>query len=182
MRDKKVYRAIVGDPPWMFADKLPGGGRGAQKHYECMTVGAICGIKLPRLHEDCWLFLWRPGTHQLEALHVAASWGFRSPPSELVWRKMTKDGSRPKMGMGRTVRNVHETCLIFRRGSPERLSASVESIFDAPFVGHSRKPDRFYEIVDELAPGPTVELFARRQWKNWTCLGLEMPTPTVLEP
>lgn len=174
MSDRKRYRVIAADPPWPFKDKLPGKGRGAEKHYNVMTVGAICALTLPKLHEDCWLFLWRPATHQMEALHVARSWGFLKPPSELIWRKMTKDGTRTRMGMGRAFRNVHETCLVFRRGNPERLSMSLESSFDAPRLDHSRKPDRFYEIVDEFAPGPKVELFARRQWSDWTCIGNEM--------
>lgn len=175
MTDRKTYRVMVADPAWPFKDKLPGKGRGSGKHYACMSTGAICAFPLPKLHADCWLFLWRPATHTLDALHVAHSWGFRRAPGELIWRKMTKDGSRVRQGMGRGFRNAHETCLVFRRGKPERLSMSLPSIFDAPRLEHSRKPDRFYEIVDEFAPGPIVELFARRQWKNWTCLGDEMP-------
>lgn len=172
---RKRFRVLVADPAYPFKDKLPGKGRGAAKHYGCMTVDAICAMELPKLHEDCWLFLWRPATHAQEALNIARAWGFRSAPSELIWRKMTKDGSRVRMGMGRSVRNAHETCLIFKRGRPERLSMSIPSIFDAPRLEHSRKPDRFYEIVDAFAPGPKVELFARRQWPGWTCLGNEMP-------
>lgn len=169
------FRALVADPPWAFKDALPGGGRGAAKHYATLSVRDICAFPIPPLAADCWLFLWRPATHQQAALDVARAWGFTNPPSELVWRKTTKDG-RPAMGMGRSVRNAHETCLIFRRGKPARLSASVLSTFDAPRTEHSRKPDRFYELVDEFAPGPIVELFARRQWRNWTCLGAEMTT------
>lgn len=175
MSDRRRYRVLVADPAWPFKDKLPGKGRGAAKHYAVLTIDEICAFELPKLHDDCWLFLWRPATHTSEAMNVARCWGFRRPPAELIWRKMTKDGKRTRMGMGRTVRNVHETCLIFRRGKPERLSMSVESTFDAPRLEHSRKPDRFYEIVDELAPGPKVELFARRQWKDWACHGNEMP-------
>lgn len=169
------FRAVVADPAWPFKDTLPGGGRGAAKHYGVMTVAAICAFKLPPLHSNCWLFLWRPATHQQPALDVARAWGFDRAPSELIWRKMTKDGSRVCMGMGRSVRNAHETCLIFRRGKPERRSASVLSIFDAPRAEHSRKPDEFYALVDALVPGPTVELFARRQWPGWTCLGADVP-------
>lgn len=168
------FRCVSADPPWPFKDTLPGGGRGAAKHYTTRTVGEICGYKLPPLHDDCWLFLWRPATHQQAAIDVARAWGFDRPPAELIWRKTTKDG-RPCMGMGRSVRNAHETCLIFRRGKPTRLSASILSIFDAPRAEHSRKPDAFYRLVDALAPGPTVELFARRQWPGWTCVGAEMP-------
>jgi N6-adenosine-specific RNA methylase IME4 len=173
------YRVLVADPPWPFKDKLPGKGRGAEKHYRTLRIEDICAFPLPPLLGDCWLFLWRPGSHQQPALDVARAWGFLGTPAELVWRKMTKDGSRPRMGMGRIVRNVHETCLIFKRGRPERLSASIESSFDAPRLEHSRKPDRFYEIVDELVPGPVAELFARRQWPGWTCVGDQMPSAAL---
>lgn len=169
------FEVMVADPPWSFKDKLPGKARGAAKHYATLSLAEICCFELPRLRPDCWLFLWRPGTHQAEALAVARAWGFTSAPSEIIWRKMTLDGSRVRIGMGRTVRNAHETCLVFRRGRPERLSKSIASVFDAPRLEHSRKPDRFYELVDELTKGPKVELFARRQWKDWTCFGLEMP-------
>lgn len=175
MTSRTRFRVVVADPPWPFKDSLPGAARGAEKHYTVMSVPAICSFELPKLAADCWLFLWRPATHQLEALHVARSWGFRGASSELIWRKMTNDGQRVRIGMGRAFRNAHETCLVFKRGKPERLSMSLPSIFDAPRLEHYRKPDRFYEIVDAFAPGPKVELFARRQWSDWTCLGNEMP-------
>lgn len=175
MQAFKGFRAVVADPPWFFKDRLPGAGRGAAKHYPCMRTADIAAFRLPRLAEDCWLFLWRPATHQRDALIVAEAWGFRSAPAEIIWRKTTLDGQGLAMGMGRSVRNAHETCLIFRRGRPARLSASVRSTFDAPRGEHSAKPDAFYRLVDELVPGPTLELFARRQWPGWTCLGAEMP-------
>jgi len=172
------FRALVADPPWWFKDRLPGAGRGAAKHYPCMKTERIAAFKLPPLADDCWLFLWRPATHQRDALIVAEAWGFHSAPAEIIWRKTTKAGN-VAMGMGRSVRNAHETCLVFRRGRPRRLSASVLSTFDAPRAAHSAKPDAFYRLIDELVPGPTVELFARRQWPGWTCLGNEMPRPAL---
>ena len=182
MTPRKPFTVLCADPPWPFSDQLPGKGRGSSKHYECLTASAICAFPLPRLADDCWLFLWRPATHAQEALDVARSWGFRRAPSELVWRKMTRDGNRLRIGMGRSFRNCHETCLVFRRGKPERLSKALPSVFDAPRTDHSSKPDAFYRIVDLFAPGPKVELFARRQWPGWTCLGDELapaPPPEV---
>lgn len=167
-------RVLVADPPWKFGDTLPGNGRGAEKHYGCLTLAEICNFPVPSVADNCWLFLWRVASMQDEALAVGKAWGFGKPKSELVWRKVTKDRSRLRMGMGRTVRNSHETCLIFKRGKPDRLSMSIPSTFDAPRQEHSRKPDEFYRIVDEFAPGPKVELFARRQWEGWECLGEEM--------
>ena len=76
--------------------------------------------------------------------------------------------------MGRTVRGSHETCLIAVRGKPPVLSKSIRSIFDAPVGKHSEKPEAFYEIVEQLSPGPYLELYARRQREGWTCLGDEV--------
>jgi N6-adenosine-specific RNA methylase IME4 len=176
------YRTLVADPPWFFKDQLPGKSRGASKNYPCMRTADICAFPIPPLADDCWFFLWRPATHQRDALEVAEAWGFTGAPSELIWRKVTNDGDRLRIGMGRAFRNAHETCLVFKRGRPVRLSKSLPSMFDAPRGEHSAKPDRFYRHVQAFAPGPTVELFARRQWPGWTCLGNEMPAVAVEPP
>ncbi len=169
--------ALIADPAWSYGDKLPGKGRGAQKHYKVMKVPEIQRMPLPELADDCWLFLWRVHTHHDEALSVAEAWGFgRRPCSEIVWVKKTKDGKRVKIGMGRSFRMAHEVCLVFKRGRPHQASRSLPSVIEAPRLEHSRKPDLFYERVDQFVGSvPRVELFARRQWKNWLCLGDEMP-------
>lgn len=168
------YRTIYADPPWPFRDRLPGPKRGASKHYACMSIPEICTFELPPIAKNAWLFLWRVGSMQREALAVARAWGFDDPTSEFTWVKMTKDGSRPRKGMGRTVRNAHEVCLICRRGKPKRLSASVPSVVLAPRAAHSAKPEEVARLIERLAPGPRVELFARRRREGWTTLGLEL--------
>lgn len=167
-----MNQTICVDPPWKFGDKLPGAGRGAAKNYACMTAPEIVAMELPDLAPDCRLFLWRVASMQREAIEVMEGWGF-TLKTELVWNKLTVTG-KPWFGMGRTVRASHETCLIGVRGKPEVLSRSVRSVFSAPYTRHSGKPDAFYELVEELSPGPYVELFARRQRPGWTCLGNEM--------
>lgn len=165
---------IVADPPWRHGDKLPGLGRGAAKHYQTMTVEEICGFKLPPIAADCWLFLWRVSSMPREALDVVDAWGF-VPKSEVVWRKMTKDGQRVRIGMGRSVRLCHEACIIAKRGHPKILNRSIPSVFDAPRGEHSTKPEAFFDLVERLAPGPYVELFARRRRPGWHCFGDELP-------
>jgi N6-adenosine-specific RNA methylase IME4 len=167
---------LVADPPWSYGDSLPGKGRGAVKHYDCLTTEDICRMVLPPLADDCWLFLWRVHTHQHEALAVGEAWGFGEPKSEIVWVKQTLDGKRVRMGMGHGFRMAHEVCLVFKRGKPERASKALPSVIEAPRLEHSRKPDAFYRHVDRFVGAvPRVELFARRQWPNWRCLGPEMP-------
>ncbi len=166
---------LVVDPPWSYRDALPGPKRGAASHYKTMTVDDICRLVLPPLADDCWLFLWRVHTHQREALQVAKAWGFGDQPcSELVWVKLAKNG-KPRRGMGWTFRMGHEVCLVFKRGKPQRVRADLSSVILAPLGRHSEKPAAFREHVDNLdGPVPRVELFARRQWPNWLCVGDEM--------
>lgn len=181
---------LVADPPWPFKDRLPGGGRGAAKHYNLLSIEDICKFELPELADDCRLFLWRVSSMQLEALQVCEAWGF-NVKSEMVWVKttyplterdphtgqFTHTGHSLKLafGMGRQVRNVHETCIIAVRGRPERLSNSIPSVFFAQRGKHSAKPEEFFDLVEMLSPGPYVELFARRERKGWLCLGNEIP-------
>ena len=63
-------RVLVADPPWAFYDKLPGDGRGAEKHYATLTISDIMRFPLPPLGEPCLLALWRVAAMQQEALDV----------------------------------------------------------------------------------------------------------------
>lgn len=195
-------RVLVADPPWGFKDRLPGGGRGAVKHYATMSTREIMsflddrpGIKVA---DDSLLFLWRVASMQQQALHVAESWGF-TVKTEIVWVK-TKTclgcfqsgwllqrgeliacptcegrGWRPHIGMGHYTRNSHETCLVARRGKGTVDDHSIPSVLFAPQTRkHSQKPEAFFAMVEQLVGGPYTELFARRRRKGWKCLGDEL--------
>lgn len=170
----KPFNVVVSDCPWKFKDKLPGEGRGAVKHYDCMTVKQLCAFELPSIADDAWLIFWRVGSMQKEALQVIEAWGFTPPKSEFVWIKTTKAGA-PRMGMGRSVRNCHEVALICKRGKPQVHNKGVPSVILAPRLAHSEKPSAFYAAVERLT-GPDarrVEMFGRRQRKGWTVFGQE---------
>jgi N6-adenosine-specific RNA methylase IME4 len=193
---------LAADCPWQFGDKLPGGGRGAAKHYSTLPVNELQRFELPPIADDAWLFLWRVSAMPQEALDVAKAWGFRVV-SEVVWvkapeidqavRRGTKRAARLDLenddvfrvvaeearhvtiGMGHSVRMAHEVCLIAKRGRPTRNSPlNVPSVFFAPRGEHSAKPDAFYALVERFAPGPYVELFARRRRAGWDCYGDEL--------
>jgi N6-adenosine-specific RNA methylase IME4 len=166
-------RVLCADPPWKFGDALPGPGRGATKHYPCMTVADLCAFPLPPLDDDAHLFLWRVASMQQEALDVAKAWGF-TVKSEIVWKKITVNGKR-HFGMGRQVRMEHEVALICTRGKPKVRDHAMRSIFEAPVGRHSEKPEIFYrDVVERLCAGPYVELFARRERPGWACFGNEL--------
>lgn len=199
-------RVILADPGWKFGDKLPGGGRGALKHYRCDSVADICnwlpdlisvGV-VPPLADDAVLFMWRVASMQREALAVVRAWGFDDPTSEIPWVKTSRDesegemdalldGLRPddvgpllRMGMGRTVRNCHEVALLCRRGKPARRDASVRSVLFGPRRGHSEKPEELQDRIERLYAGPYVELNARRQRPGWLCIGDAIDSPDLL--
>lgn len=173
---------VVADPPWPFRDRLPGGGSGAAKHYQGMTLDEIRAFDLGPVHADAWLFLWRVASMQAEALDVCRAWGF-VPKAEIAWIKRDP-GGRCRPGMGHYVRNSHETCIIAVRGKacPLRLSRSIPSFFEAApptYPGtrktiHSAKPEKFFHMVERLVRGPYLELFGRRYRDGWTVLGDEL--------
>lgn len=171
-----TVHTIAADPPWKFGDKLPGPSRSAEKNYPCMTVEELIAWQCTwdfTIADDAYLLLWRVASMQQEALDVVNGWGF-IVKTELVWVKRTTGGKR-WFGMGRTLRAEHETCLIATRGRPRPLNLSTRSTFEAPVLGHSRKPDEFYDLVERAFPAPRVELFARRRRDGWMQFGNELP-------
>ena len=167
---------IVADPPWAFADKLPGGARGAAKHYAVLGVPGIVELMARTtdvVAHDCVLFLWRVAAMQREALDVVEELGF-TVKSELVWEKLTKTG-KPHFGMGRYVRASHEVCLIAVRGRALPSVRNIRSRFAAKVREHSRKPEEFYELVEAMYPSSDKhELFARTKRDGWTQHGNEL--------
>lgn len=175
----KKFSVVAADPPWPFKDKLPGNGRGALKHYDLMTLDEIKDYPAyhwttigKRIAPDALLFLWRVASMPEAAIEVCRAWGFE-PYGEIIWDKRTATGKQ-HFGMGRVVRAAHESILIGRRGRPEIQSKSVRSLFSAPVGRHSAKPDEFYALVEELSPGPYLELFAREKRRRWTTIGNEL--------
>lgn len=166
---------IVADPPWKFGDSLPGKGRGAAKHYDCLGVPAIAlqmaAVSLAA--DNAVLFLWRVAAMQREALDLVESLSF-TVKTELVWEKLTS-GGKAHFGMGHYLRASHETCLIATRGKAMPAVRNVRSRFAAPVREHSRKPEEFYRIVETLYPGSRkVEMFARTVRPGWEQEGLEL--------
>jgi N6-adenosine-specific RNA methylase IME4 len=184
-----MFRTIVADPPWSFSDKLPGKSRGAENNYSTLPFHRVVSFLRDTEYEsstvrledciddDALLFLWRVSAMQQEALGVMRAWGFE-PKAEIVWVKTTampqplESGmlALPKLhfGMGHYTRQAHETCLIGRRGRAKVTSRSTRSVFFAPYVEHSAKPDAFFKIVEDMTEEPRLELFARKRRPGWS--------------
>lgn len=53
--------------------------------------------------------------------------------------------------------------------------------FTWPRGKHSQKPEHFYDLVEQVSPGPYVELFARRHRLGWDVWGNESANTAQLE-
>lgn len=172
----KAFRTILADPPWQFQNRT---GKMAPEHkrlsrYPTMKLEEICDLPVSEFASDtAHLYLWVPNALLPEGLKVMASWGF-AYKSNLVWHKVRKDGGSDGRGVGFYFRNVTELVLFGVRGKgartlqPGRRQVNLLATMKRE---HSRKPDEFYEIVEDCSPGPYLELFARGARPGWTAWG-----------
>jgi N6-adenosine-specific RNA methylase IME4 len=81
-------------------------------------------------------------------------------------------------GMGRIYRQTHEIAIIGTRGKIYRhlQNKSQRSVSLSPATKHSTKPEDLQNALDLMFPGSNkLEIFARRDRNQWTCIGNEAP-------
>ena len=105
--------------------------------------------------------------HAAVDYRLARAWGFSA--SALL------TGCKAPMGLGFGGAYVPTTehVLFARRGSDVRKARWDSTWFHFKRGEHSRKPDVFIDIVEQVSPGPYLELFARRQRLGWDTWGDE---------
>ena len=169
------YKCIVADPPWQYDEGFPTQSRTPGKWsgpvtdkplpYSSMSVEEIAALPVASLADaDCRLFLWTTNRYLPASFTVLTAWGFTYRQT-LVWHKA--DGN---MG-GSVAPNSAEFLLVGTRGKPGRLSKAASAVLRAPQGKvHSQKPRLFGDLVEQVSPGPYVELFARSPrlgWDSW---------------
>jgi len=160
------YRTICADPPWCYRNAAARKS-GAVLQYPVMPVEDIAALDVVR-HSffDAHLWLWTTNLFMEQAHWVLRSWGFE-PVTILTWCK-------PGPGVGNYLRNNTEHCILGSRGFPKVPEHKpLSSWYTWPRGEHSRKPEAFYDIVEQVSPGPYLELFARTQRLGWDSYGLE---------
>lgn len=161
------YRVVYADPPWKYNDKLTEGYGAAEHHYPTMTIEELCLMPVKELLEDsAVLFLWTTSPLLEDSFKIISAWGFKYKTS-FIWDKV-----KHNMGHYNSVR--HEFLLVCTKGSctPDnpKLFDSVQTIERSDV--HSEKPEEFRTIIETLyTHGKKIELFARKQMKNWTSYG-----------
>ena len=189
------YQVIIADPPWSFNDKLAKmrskTKRSASSQYNVMTVADIAALDVASLADPagCVLALWVPGSFMAAGLEVAKAWGF-TLKQNYIWVKTKKrklkagELAHPAhhlaFGMGRLFRQTHETALICTSGKSVYTSMedhSQRSVCFFPNLGHSRKPPDLHFSLEKMFPeAERLEMFARTDFPNWTCVGNECPS------
>ncbi len=168
----KRYATIVADPPWDHSDGtgsslVNGKWEGRTVPYSCMSLEDICALPVSALAErDAHLYLWTTNRYLREAYYVAEAWGF-SVSKPLVWVKA------PRGFMGRPFTSSVEFVLACRRGVLPHTSSAGRQWWQWQRGAHSAKPEAFLDIVEQVSPGPYLEMFARRNRLGWDTWGNE---------
>jgi N6-adenosine-specific RNA methylase IME4 len=172
------YSTILIDPPWRFQNRT---GKVAPEHrrlrrYATMSFQEIEALPVFRhADERSHLYLWCPNALLLEALQIMKAWGFQYK-TNIVWYKVRKDGGPDGRGVGFYFRNVTELLLFGVKGSMRTLAPGRRqvNVIVKRKREHSRKPDEFYDVIEQCSPGPYLELFARHPREGWTSWGDEV--------
>ncbi len=141
-----------------------------------MSIERIKGLPVQKAAaETSHLYLWVPNALLPDGLEVMQTWGFKYK-TNIVWRKIRKDGGSDGRGVGFYFRNVTELLLFGVRGKNARTLAPGRrqvNYLESRKREHSRKPDEQYAIIEACSIGPYLELFARGQRTGWASWGNE---------
>lgn len=96
---------------------------------------------------------------------VAKAWGFRYSQT-LTWCKVPMG-----RGLGGAFVNTTEFVLFCRRGRLAHQERVDTTWWQWKRAGHSVKPQGFMDVVEQVSPGPYVELFARAPRLGWDAWG-----------
>jgi N6-adenosine-specific RNA methylase IME4 len=163
-----LFDVISVDPPWPYEgdskditsyDSI---GRRVANPYPEMSIEQIKEIEIPST-DNSVLFLWTTHKFLKDAFDILEKWNFQYKAT-LVWDK-------EKMGMGAWLRMQCEFCLIGIKGKPYWDNTTYRDILREPRREHSRKPDSFFEMVNNVTLGRRLEYFSREKRNGWEVFG-----------
>ncbi len=160
---KGKFGCIMADPPWRYGNQ--GTRASTDNHYQTMTVEELAALPIGELAADeSHLWLWTTNGFLFECPKLFTAWGFEFK-SSYVWVK-------PQIGIGNYLRNAHEFLLLAVRGGLVGRSKNTKSWGEFERGEHSAKPGRIrMDVVEQVSPGPYLELFGREQIPGWTVWG-----------
>ena len=157
-----VFEVVVIDPPWSYGREYDPDSSRVANPYPEMNQDELLKLN-PPFADDCIIFLWTTHRFIWDAKELLDKWGFEYK-ANLVWDK-------EKIGMGAWLRMQCEFCLVGIKGKPIWNNTKWRDIIREPRREHSRKPDIFYEMVDEITIGRKLDFFSRAEREGWISYG-----------
>lgn len=153
------FGCVYADPPLLVsAEETDAFGRSA------ISIEQLCALPVAELvEEDAHAHLWLGSSHLPHAQAILNAWGFEYR-SNLVW-------VRPQGVSGKFWRHAHDFLLLGVRGDLSFRNRSILSWLRANRMTHGRKPERVRRSIQQVSPGPYLELFARKPVKGWVVCG-----------
>jgi N6-adenosine-specific RNA methylase IME4 len=136
--------------------------------YRSMSVDEVAALPVGEWAQtDADLYLWTTQRYLWDARQIALCWGF-TPRKLLAWCKEPTGFS-----MGGPWGNAMEFVIFARRGSIGIQHRIPRDWWVWPRTTHSAKPEAFLDLVEQVPPGPYLEMFARRARLGWDYWGDE---------
>lgn len=163
-----LFDVISVDPPWNYEGEnkkitsFDSVGRRVANPYPEMSTEEIKKIELP-LKKDSIVFLWTTHKFLPDAFEILKKWNLQYKAT-LVWNK-------EKMGMGAWFRMQCEFCLVGIKGKPYFENTKYRDILTEARREHSRKPDCFFSMIEEITLGRRLEYFSREKRNGWEVFG-----------
>jgi N6-adenosine-specific RNA methylase IME4 len=177
----KKYSVIYADPAWKYKNESPPCLPEKQPdtckieyYYPTMPLEEIKALPVKEISEkDAVLFLWATTPAIQEAFEVMTAWGFKYK-TMITWEKTNRDC------MGYWFRTCTEHLIVAVRGKVKAFRCMERTAYQEKRTKHSKKPERFYELIEQVTKGERIELFARKKRAGWDCWGNEIDA-TVLK-
>jgi N6-adenosine-specific RNA methylase IME4 len=172
----KKYQIIYADPPWEWKTySSKGRKKTSDRHYLLTATDDLMKLPIESISDkSCALFMWVQDGHLETGLKLGNAWGFTYKTIGFMWDKQN-------FGMGYWTRKGAEICMLFTKGHPKRVSASVRQFISEKATTHSTKPvevrNRIVQLMGDL---PRIELFARQKTEGWDVWGNEIESDIVL--
>jgi N6-adenosine-specific RNA methylase IME4 len=184
--DLKRYSTIVVDPPWRYGKWGKASKPNYEGHipkesdlpYDWMSVEEIKALPVGSLaNNDCELYVWTTQKYLPDTFDVIKSWGFKYCQT-LTWCKKPMG-----KGQGGVYCPTTEFLILARRGKMpkvERIDTTWWQVSRA-WKAHSKKPEFFQDLIEQVSEAPRLEMFARREREGWDVFGNEVNNSIDLE-
>jgi N6-adenosine-specific RNA methylase IME4 len=163
-----LFDVVSVDPPWPYEGEnknitsFDAIGRRVANPYPEMSIEQIKKIEMP-LMNDSVVLLWTTHKFLPDAFEILKEWNLEYKAT-LVWNK-------EKIGMGAWFRMQCEFCLVAIKGKPYWNNTTFRDILNEPRREHSRKPDSFFEMIEQITLGRRLEYFSREKRNGWEVFG-----------